>query len=62
MGAGDFGGQVQPILPLSQRALFLSLGDLLLFPLVSLIISAVAALELYHLLSAPIFLPYFENI
>jgi hypothetical protein len=62
MSEGDFGAAVQPLFPLSFQALFLSAADLLLFPLLSLAIAAVAALEMYKLLSAPIFLPCFEAI
>ena len=62
MSGGDFSSEVQPLFPLSARALSLANSDLLIFPLLSLLISAVCALELYRLLSAPIFLPYFEAI
>jgi hypothetical protein len=59
---GDFGAQTQPLLPASMRALSLSASDLLIFPALALAVSLVAALELYRLLSAPIFLPYFSSI
>jgi hypothetical protein len=62
MSSGDFGGKLHPLSALSSRALSLSNADLLLFPLLSLAITAVAALELYAFLSAPIFLPYFDSI
>ena len=62
MSKGDFASQVQPLFLLSARALSLANSDMFLFPLISLLISAVCALELYRLLSAPIFLPYFEAI
>ena len=62
MSQNDFGGKIQPLLPLSHRALSLSSADLLIFPLMALLISAVAALEIYAMLSAPILLPYFDSI
>ncbi|MCX8194519.1 MAG: hypothetical protein N3G22_00200 [Candidatus Micrarchaeota archaeon] len=62
MSEGDFGGKVQPLFPLSFRAIALSDADLIIYPLISLAISAVAALELYALLSSPVFLPYFDRI
>ena len=62
MSQGDFGGRVQPLLPTSFRATSLAATDLLIYPLISLAISAVAALEFYSILSAPVFLPYFERI
>jgi len=62
MSSGDFGGKLQPLFPLSSRAISLSNADLIIFPLLSLAITAVAALELYAFLSAPIFLPYFDSI
>ena len=62
MASGDFGGKVQTLFPLSFGALSLSQPDLIAYPLLSLTVSAVAALELYRLLSAPIFLPYFESV
>lgn len=62
MSQGDFGGKIQPIFPLSYRATSLANADLVIYPLLSLAVCAVAALELYGLLSAPIFLPYFERI
>ena len=62
LSAGDFGGQAQPLLPAAMRALSLSLADLLIYPLLALAVSIVAALELYRLLSAPIFLPYFSSV
>lgn len=55
LSEGDFGAKVQPLLPLSNRAVLLSLIDLLLFPLLSLAVSAVAAYEFYRLFSAPVF-------
>jgi hypothetical protein len=62
MSGSDFGSRVQPLLPSSMRALFLVFADLIIFPLLALMVSAIAALELYHLLSAPIFLPYFSSV
>ena len=62
MSSGDFSGHAQELFPLSFRALSLARSDLFIYPLLSLLVSAVAALELYRLLSAPIFLPYFESI
>ncbi|MFA6213680.1 MAG: hypothetical protein WC717_00180 [Candidatus Micrarchaeia archaeon] len=59
---GDFGASAQPLLPSAMRALSLSMADLLIYPALALIASAVAALELYRLLSAPIFLPYFSSV
>jgi len=62
LSSGDFGSQAQPLLPLAMRALALSLADLVIYPLLSLAVSIVAAFELYRLLSAPIFLPYFSAV
>ena len=62
MSQNDFGGAVQPVFPLALRANALAQADLLVYPLLSLIVSAVAALEFYRLISAPVFLPYFESI
>ncbi|VVB99765.1 Uncharacterised protein [uncultured archaeon] len=62
MSQGDFGGKIQQLFPSSSRALSLAGADLVIFPIVSLIVSAVAALELYRTLSAPILLPYFESV
>lgn len=62
LSAGDFGAQAQPLLPSAMRALALSLSDLIIYPLLSLAVSIVAAFELYRLLSAPIFLPYFSSV
>jgi hypothetical protein len=62
MSQQDFGAKIQPLFSLSSRAISLANSDLLVLPILSLIISTVAALELYRLLSAPIFLPYFERI
>jgi hypothetical protein len=62
MSGGEFSSSLQPQLSQSGRAVSLALLDLLLFPALSLIISGVAALELYRLLSAPLFLPQFDSI
>ena|SRR3989338_9345978 len=62
MSQSDFGGRVQPLFPLSYRANSLAIADLVIHPLISLVISAVAALEFYVILSSPIFLPYSEKI
>jgi hypothetical protein len=62
MSQGDFGSRLQPMFPLASNAGSLALLDLALFPLLSLAISIVAALEIYRLLCAPIFLPYFDKI
>ena len=62
LSSGDFPGKLQPLFPSSFNALSLASSDLFIFPLLSLIISGVAALELYRMLSAPIFLPYFEAV
>ena len=62
LSSGDFGGEAQPILPSAMRALSLSLADLAIYPMLALAVSFVAALELYRLLSAPIFLPYFSSV
>jgi len=50
------------LLPAAMRALALSLSDLIIYPLLALAVSIVAAFELYRLLSAPIFLPYFSSV
>ena len=62
MSSGDFGGEIQKVFPLSYRALSLAWSDLLVYPLLSLAITAVSALELFRLLSAPIFLPYVSSV
>ena len=62
LSSGDFGGEAQPLLPSAMRALALSLADLAIYPLLALVVSIVAAFELYRLLSAPIFLPYFSSV
>lgn len=62
MSQNDFGGRIQPIFPLSFRANSLAFADLVVYPAISLLVSAVAALEFYWLLSAPVFLPYFGRI
>ncbi|MCX6771265.1 MAG: hypothetical protein NTX79_04375 [Candidatus Micrarchaeota archaeon] len=62
MSSGDFGAQAEPLLPSAMRALALSMADLAIYPLLALAVSTVAAFELYRLLSAPIFLPYFSSV
>lgn len=62
MSEGDFGGKLQPILSSAAIANSLSYADLAIFPIVSLIVTGVAALELYRLFSAQIFLLYFSEI
>lgn len=62
LSSGDFGAEAQPLLPSAMRALSLSLADLVIYPLLALAVSIVAAFELYRLLSAPIFLPYFSSV
>ena len=62
LSSGDFGAQAQPVLPAAMRALALSLADLFIYPVLALVVSAVAAFELYRLLSAPIFLPYLSSV
>jgi hypothetical protein len=62
LSSGDFGAQAQPMLPSAMRALSLSLADLIIYPLLALAVSIVAAFELYRLLSAPIFIPYFPSV
>jgi len=62
MSQNDFSSKIQPIFSLSYRATSLANADLFVYPLISMAVSAVAAFELYGLLSAPIFLPYFEKV
>ena len=62
LSSGDFGASAQPLLPSAMRALSLSLADLIIYPLLALAVSIVASFELYRLLSAPIFLPYFSSV
>jgi len=62
LSSGDFGSQAQPLLPSAMRALSLSFADLIIYPLLALAVSIVAAFEFYRLLSAPIFLPYFSSV
>ena len=62
LSSGDFGGEAQPILPSAMRALALCLADLVIYPLLALAVSIVATFEIYRLLSAPIFLPYFSSV
>jgi len=62
MSDGDFGSAVQETFAPSSRAVSLSQTDLFFYPLISIAISIVAALELYGFFSAPIFLPVFERV
>ena len=62
LSSSGFGSEAQPLLPSAMRALSLSLADLIIYPLLALAVSIVAALELYRLLSSPIFLPYFSSV
>jgi hypothetical protein len=62
LSSGDFGASAQPLLPSAMRALSLSLADLLIYPILALAVSIVAAFELYRLLSAPVLLPYFSSV
>lgn len=62
MSQGDFSSKVQPLFALSFSAISLAGSDLLLYPIIALLVSAVSAYELYRLLSAPLFLPYFESV
>ncbi len=62
MSQGDFGSKVQPLLPVSFNAVSIATADLVLYPLASLVLSIVAAIGFYRLLSSPIFLPFFEPI
>ncbi|MCX6769060.1 MAG: hypothetical protein NT051_00050, partial [Candidatus Micrarchaeota archaeon] len=62
MAGADFSSRLQPVLAQSSRAAWVALPDLFLMPLLSLAISIVSALELYRMLSARIFLPYFEAL
>ena len=62
MSNGDFSSKVQPLFSTSFEAISLANSDLFLYPIIALLISAVCACELYKLLSAPIFLPFFETV
>ena len=62
LSSQDFGSKIQPLFPASSNAISLAVLDLVAYPLISLIVSAVAALEFYRLLSAPMFLPYFSSV
>lgn len=62
MSKGDFSSKVQPLFGSSFSAISLANSDLLLYPFIALVVSAVFAYELYKLLSSPIFLPYFESV
>lgn len=58
MSGGDFGSLAESVLSPASRAVSSAQSDLLLYPLISLAISLVAALELYGFLSTPVLLPY----
>ena len=62
MSKGDFGTLVQGLFAPSSRALSSAQIDLLAYPIISLMVSLVAALELYGLFSAPILVPFLEKI
>lgn len=62
MSDGDFSSRAQPMLSLAHSAHSLALADIIFYPLISLAVSAIFALELYRILSAPLFLPYFEQL
>jgi len=62
MSHGDFSSKVQPLFSASFSAISLANSDLLLYPIIALLMSAICAYELYRLLSAQIFLPYFESV
>ncbi|MEM4633835.1 MAG: hypothetical protein QW275_01640 [Candidatus Anstonellaceae archaeon] len=55
MSEGDFSSHLPPILSLSSRAISLGYPDLIIYPIVSLAISLVAASQLYTIFSMPIF-------
>lgn len=60
MAGKDFSGQIQPIFPISYSALSMANADLIFYPAISIIITAISALEIYGFLSAQIFVPYIE--
>ena len=62
MAGADFSSRLQPVLAQSSRAAWVAIPDLLIMPLLSLAVSLVFAIELYRMLSARIFLPYFEAL
>ncbi|MEM4348421.1 MAG: hypothetical protein QXN37_02525 [Candidatus Anstonellaceae archaeon] len=62
MAEGDFPGKVQIIFPTSNYALWMAKIDLIFYPLVSVIICAIASLELYRLFSAQVFLSFIDTI
>jgi len=62
LSEGDFGSKIQPLFAFSSRAVSLAQTDLVVYPLLSLAVTIVAALQLYSLFSFQIFLPYFDAI
>lgn len=62
ISGGDFESRLQGMLSGSAGANAQAASDLAVFPLISLIVSAVAALEMYLIFSANIFVPYFETV
>ena len=62
ISGGDFAGKLQSALSSSAGANAQAVSDLAVFPIISLIVSAVAALEFYLIFSANVFVPYFEAV
>ncbi|MFA6489749.1 MAG: hypothetical protein WCT52_03620 [Candidatus Micrarchaeia archaeon] len=62
ISGGEFEARLQPVLSASADANALAVADLVVFPLVSLAVSAVAAFEFYRIFSARVFVPYLDEI
>ncbi|MCX8197750.1 MAG: hypothetical protein N3F07_00945 [Candidatus Micrarchaeota archaeon] len=62
MAQQDFSSRLQPIFSLSSRAVALGFPDLVLYPILSLLLSLVAAAQLYSIFSMQIFLPRYDLI
>ncbi|MEM4554330.1 MAG: hypothetical protein QXT25_00575 [Candidatus Anstonellaceae archaeon] len=62
MAQGDFPGKVQALFPTSAYAIWMAKIDLIFYPLLSLVVCAVASLELYRLFSAQVFFSFIDSI
>ncbi|MCX8197470.1 MAG: hypothetical protein N3G80_04115 [Candidatus Micrarchaeota archaeon] len=62
MAQQDFSDALQPIFSTTLRAISLAKTDLIIYPLVSILVSAVAAIEFYRIFSATVFLSFIDSI
>ena len=62
ISGGDFENRLQPALSSSANANALAIADLAIYPLISLVVSAVAALGFYWIFSARVFVPYLDAV